>query len=63
MDGKQMIRALRHRFPATKIIAISGDAEALAQTRALRVQGTLLKPVALLDLLTTVEKLVAPCEA
>jgi CheY-like chemotaxis protein len=57
MDGRQMIRELRRRFPATRILAISGDRDILDQSRALHIQGTLHKPFTLADLLATVQKL------
>jgi CheY-like chemotaxis protein len=61
MDGRQLILALRHQFPNTTILAVSGEPGLLDTARALHVQGTLQKPFTIMDLLKVVQKLLRPC--
>jgi CheY-like chemotaxis protein len=62
MDGRQLILALRHRFPHAPILAVSGEPGLLDSARALHVQNTLQKPFTILDLLKAVQQLLRPCD-
>jgi CheY-like chemotaxis protein len=59
-DGLEVIRQLRHEFPALKILAVSGrggQEEMLSAAKLLGADGILLKPVGVEELLTAVANL------